>query len=250
MLSPATKAGMESQKTQIVPGSTLVPLGKGWGLTKNIPSPNIYVKMLPEYQDWIFLDEDARKLKGLWKDVFPQSQQPLDLEIGCGNGFFFEQEARAFPERNILGIELKYKPLVQTVRRVRNAGFTNARGIRYHARYIDSLFAPKELSNIFIYFPDPWPRKRQHKNRLVRTEFLEVLKTLQKPGCWVDFKTDSKDYFEFAEGEGKNSSYKIIRHSLDLHKSEWAAENFVTSFERIFLRKGQPIYYMRFENHQ
>src|ERR1700683_4495348 len=120
------------------------PLGKGWGLTRNIPSPNIYVKMLPEYSGWIFLEEEASNMKGKWAGAFPKVEQPLDLEIGCGNGFFFASQAQREPTRNLLGIELKYKPLVQTVRRARNAKSENARGIRYHARYIERIFAGDE----------------------------------------------------------------------------------------------------------
>jgi tRNA (guanine-N7-)-methyltransferase len=237
----------DSRKTMTDEVSELSPLGKSWGLTRNIPFPNIYVKMLPEYKGWIFLEEEALKMKGRWSEAFGDPRKPLDLEIGCGNGFFFEQQALNVPSRNLLGIELKYKPLVQTVRRVKKVNAPNARGIRFHARHIDSLFAEGELNNVYIYFPDPWPKKRHQKNRLVRAEFLSLLFKLQKPGTWIDFKTDDSPYFEFVEEELKNSPYKVIRHSRDLHKSEWAQDNFMTGFERIFVRKGQPINYMRLQ---
>ena len=135
------------------------------------------------------------------------------------------------------------------MRRARAGNFGNGRGLRYHARYIDRIFAESELDNIFIYFPDPWPRRKQNKNRLVRRDFLNQLSLLQKPSGFIDFKTDSEDYFNFVESELKETSnYQVVRYSRDLHRSEWASENFMTSFEKIFVKKGQPIFYARLIN--
>src|SRR5258708_7940906 len=144
-------------------------------LTRNIPNPNIYVKMLPEYAGWIFPEEEALKFKNRWSEAFVDRSLPVDLEIGCGNGFFFEHQVKSRQDRNLLGIELKYKPLVQTVRRVRKLNLGNGRGIRFHAKLIDQIFAGDEINHIFIYFPDPWPKLRQQKNRLLKTEFLTKL---------------------------------------------------------------------------
>lgn len=226
----------------------IAPIGRAWGLTKNVPFPNRYIQMLPEYKNWIFLEEEAVGLKGKWTSVFEKPEQPLDLEIGCGNGFFFGQQVEKVPERNLLGLELKYKPLVQTVRRVKIKELQNGKGIRFHAGYLDGIFAPQELHKVFIYFPDPWPKKRQQKNRLINKDFLKKIYDLQKPGQFLDFKTDSESYFDFVFEELKDSPYKMIGHTRDLHKSEWAAENFLTSFEKIFASKGQPIYFMRLQS--
>jgi tRNA (guanine-N7-)-methyltransferase len=223
----------------------ITPVGKSWGLTKNVPFPNLYIKMLPEYKSWIFLEEEAVALKGNWASVFEKTEQPLDLEIGCGNGFFFAQQVAGYPHRNLLGIELKYKPLVQTVRRVKSKNQGNGRGVRFHAGYIEGLFSKEELHNVYIYFPDPWPKKRQQKNRLLNAEFFQKLYSLQKPNCFIDFKTDSLSYYESVFTELKNAPFKIARQSRDLHKSAWNSENFMTSFEKIFANKGQPIYYLR-----
>lgn len=219
-------------------------------LTKNIPRPNIYVQMLPEYEGWIFLEDQAGSLKGKWRDCFGSPNLPLDLEIGCGNGFFFEHQVRSTPSRNLLGIEIKYKPLVQTVRRVKKDRLPNGRGLRFHARHIRNIFETNELSNVFVFFPDPWPRRKQRKNRLVRREFLNHLSEIQKPQGLLTFKTDSEDYFNFVEEELSQTPYAIKKHSRDLHASRWATENFITSFERIFSQKGQPIFFMQLVNNK
>jgi tRNA (guanine-N7-)-methyltransferase len=214
-------------------------------LTRNIPNPNIYVKMLPEYRGWIYLEEEALELKARWSSIFGEPNLPLDLEIGCGNGFFFNQQVRANPKRNLLGIEIKYKPLVQTVRRIKNDNLQNGRGLRFNARAIEAIFSHEELNNAYIYFPDPWPRRSQQKNRLMTLEFLNKLFLVQKPGSFLDFKTDSLEYFNSIEKFLSDSPYEVIRFTRDLHQSEWVSENFMTAFERIFTGKGQPINYFR-----
>lgn len=209
--------------------------------------PNIYVHMLDEYAGWIYTEKECLAQKGSWKSVFAEPSLPLDLEIGCGNGYFFENIVKNNPQRNYLGIELKYKPLVQTIRRVKKLGLQNGKGIRFHANYVDRIFSPGEIENTYIYFPDPWPKARHAKNRLMKAGFLNKLFEIQKPGAFLDFKTDSEPYFDWAMEEFKKTPYRQVRYSKDLHKSEWATSNFVTAFEKIFISKGQPIFYARFE---
>jgi tRNA (guanine-N7-)-methyltransferase len=223
-------------------------MNRSFSLTRNIPCPNIYVKMLPEYKGWIFLEDEVPQIKGRWREVFGDPGLPLDLEIGCGNGFFFEHQVKSAPQRNLLGIEIKYKPLVQTVRRVKRLDLPNGRGLRYHAALVEDMFEADELRHIFIHFPDPWPKLKQKKKRLVQKGFLHSLSRVQKAGEIVDFKTDSMDYFESVEKALVGSPYEVIRHTRDLHRSEWSGENFMTSFEKIFTRKGLPTYYMRLVN--
>ncbi len=216
-------------------------------LTRNLRRPTEYVTMLNgEYSDWAFNEERAPRLKSKWREEFAvSSEHPLDLEIGTGNGYFFAHLANTNPERALVGIELKFKPLIQSIRRAVRGGAKNARIIRYDAVRLDDLFATGELNNVYIHHPDPWLKKRQWKHRLIQTEFLVELYRLMRPGSFVDFKTDSRDYFEWAVPLFKASPFMLARETWDLHKSEWQSENFVTHFETIFLNKGQPIHYAR-----
>ncbi len=214
--------------------------------TKGMKRPNAYVEaLLGEYSQWAFDEEKAPSYRGQWRSEVFQSPEskPLDLEIGTGNGFHFAEYAKQNPERNFVGIELKYKPLIQSIRRALNESCTNARMLRYNAVLLTELFAPEELNKVIIHFPDPWAKLRNHKHRLIQDEFLSQLFTLQRPGSLLEFKTDSRDYFDWAVERFQRSSYKMTRLSYDLHHSEWAAENFETHFERIFLRQNLPIHY-------
>lgn len=218
--------------------------------TKGLPNPTEYVKALEgEFSNVAFNEERAVALKGRWRsDAFRVSpDHPLDLEIGTGNGFHFANYAVKHPERAFLGIEVKFKPLIQSIRRAVNAGAKNCAIARYDAYLLQNLFEVNELNNVFIHFPDPWSKKRQWKHRLIQTEFLELLYTLMRPGSALEFKTDNLDYFEWAAERFHASPFKVTRETRDLHASEWASQNFVTHFESLFLSQGMKINYARLE---
>ncbi|MCM2281034.1 MAG: tRNA (guanosine(46)-N7)-methyltransferase TrmB [Bdellovibrionaceae bacterium] len=215
-------------------------------LTRNLPNPNMDVRMMEEeFSNWAFNEERAPQFRGKWRsNVFKVDEaHPLDLEIGTGNGYFFAHRANARPERALLGIELKYKPLIQSIRRAIKDGATNVRIMRYDAWAIEELFAQGELNDVFIHFPDPWEKKKQWKHRLIDDEFIGLLHSLQRPGSVIDFKTDSLDYFEWAMERFRRSQYEIVAETRDLHASEWAAKNFVTHFESLWTSKGIKINY-------
>jgi tRNA (guanine-N7-)-methyltransferase len=215
--------------------------------TRAIKNPHYYVSALTgEYAHLAYDEERARALRGKWRQSIGVGEDhPMDLEIGTGNGYFFAHQVTRAPERFLLGLEIKFKPLIQSVRRASLNGSHNFRGIRYDGRFADLLFAPNELNNVFIHHPDPWERPKKFKHRLLSKEFLTKLYALQIEGSFVDIKTDSKNYFDWALQQIAQSAYQVERLTYDLHQSEWAQENFITYFESLFLKKSQPIYYLR-----
>jgi tRNA (guanine-N7-)-methyltransferase len=219
--------------------------GKRISISRDLRCPNQYVHMMDaEFAPWALNEERAPLFKGQWRaqGFGVDDTIPLDLEIGTGNGIHFAHYAVTQPERRLLGIELKYKPLVQSIRRALRGGAANAKILRYNACLLKDLFAMAELNDVFIHFPDPWPRKNQWKHRLVTTEFLCELSELQRPGSRIYFKTDSRCYYDWAVERLEGAPYNIICLTDDLHHSEWKDSNFVTHFEGLFLRQGLPIH--------
>lgn len=213
---------------------------------------NPYVKLLKEdFAQWAFDEEKSQTFKGKWRELAfagASVDKPMDLEIGTGNGYHFEKLASDQEGKRLtLGMELKYKPLIQTIRRTVRLGLKDARMFRYDASYLSDIFAIGELNNIFIHFPDPWPKIRHHKNRLIQDEFLKETYELQRPGSFIEFKTDSLEYFEWAIEIFKRGPYKLTAESRDLHNSEWKSLNFVTQFESLFLSQGLKINYAKLE---
>ena len=205
---------------------------------------NPYVELMyTEFKDWSF-DETATQYKGVWrKQVYQCSEEvPMDLEIGTGNGTHFTKLTEQFPERKFLGLELKFKTLVQSIRRSLRAGCTNGRMALFRAEGILDLLGPEEINNVYIHFPDPWPKKRHNKNRLIQKKFLEDLYQVMRPNGFVEFKTDDYDYFQWAIRYFRSSPFEISFFTEDLHNSFRKDKNFVTHFESLFLKKQQPIF--------
>lgn len=211
-----------------------------------MPNPNHYVLALQgEYSPWSYDEEQAPTFRGAWREkAFGVSAlTKVDLEIGTGNGLHFAHRSNQYPERCVIGLELRYKPLIQSIRRVVRAGGTNARIARYNAYLLPELFVQNEIDDVFIFFPDPWEKSRNHKHRIIQDEFLKRVFEMQRSGCRVYFKTDSRDYFEWALTRFQRSAYEVEAHTFDLHHSEFAQNNFITQFEQIFIRQGLAIGY-------
>ena len=225
------------------------PTIKTLGKTKELPKPNPYALMLmTTFKDKAFDEDEAPKYKNNWRnEVFSQQKSYcLDLEIGTGNGYHFAYRSSKSPKRGLVGLEVKYKPLIQAIRRAIKAGATeNAYMVRYDAAKITDLFGKDELNNVYIHHPDPWPKKKQWKHRLVQEGFLKDLHELMKTESFIEFKTDDESYFDWSLDIFKDSKFKVEFQTRDLHRSDRADENFITHFENIFLKKGQPIFYLK-----
>ena len=206
---------------------------------------NPYVELMyNQYKNWSF-DETASKNKGFWRShVFKcEKSVPLDLEIGTGNGFHFAHLCQKHPERKIIGLELKYKTTIQSIRRSLRKDCFNGRMARFPAEKISNLFENGEVNNIYIHFPDPWPKKRHFKKRLIQSLFIKDIFSIMKPGCFLEFKTDDPGYFRWSMDVFKQSSFEISFFSEDIHNSFRQNKNFITHFESLFIKKGQPVFY-------
>jgi len=125
--------------------------------------------------------------------------RPLTLEIGCGHGHFLAAYATAFPQEFCLGFDLISKRIERANRKRELAELGNL--AFFKAEATELLLALPEacrLGKIFFLFPDPWPKKRHHKNRLIQTEMLDRLANRAVAGTRLHFRTDHAEYFEWS----------------------------------------------------
>lgn len=211
-----------------------------------LPNPkrnNPYILEIQNHQDRIwFSPEEA----GADLAEFVAAPGPLRLDLGCGAGNFLRSWALAEPQARYVGFELRYKRLVVAARKFNKSAVHNVRLAKARAEDLTSWFAPKTLDRVHVNFPDPWPKARQQKHRLLGQRFLGDLKTLlaQKGEFW--FKTDHKEYFEWALGQIELSGlYELVELSWDLHHSPYQEHNLLTEFEGLFLSQGLPVYHLK-----
>jgi tRNA (guanine-N7-)-methyltransferase len=121
----------------------------------------------------------------------------LVLEIGCGHGHFLARYAAEHPGKLCLGVDMINERIVRARRKAQRARLPHCHFVRAEAReLIESLPAGVTFAEIWVLFPDPWPKKRHHKHRLLQPEFLEFLANRAKEGARLYFRTDFAGYFE------------------------------------------------------
>jgi tRNA (guanine-N7-)-methyltransferase len=126
-----------------------------------------------------------------------RNSNPVEMEIGTGKGTFLTDQAKARPEVNFFGIEWANWFYRYASDRLRRNGCANARMVRAEANYFLTEFVrDASLSVLHVYFPDPWPKKRHHKRRLIQLAFLDLAATRLRPGALVHCATDWEPYAE------------------------------------------------------
>ena len=115
-------------------------------------------------------------------ELFPQPQ-PLEVELGCGDASFLVEYARRNPDDNFIGVERLLGRLQKLDRKGRRAGLDNLRGVRIESAYfLQYLLPPHAAAALHIYFPDPWPKKKHRRHRLINETFPALARTALAPG--------------------------------------------------------------------
>jgi tRNA (guanine-N7-)-methyltransferase len=167
---------------------------------------------------------------------------PVEIEIGFGRGTFLTEQARARPDTNFLGIEYANWFFRYASDRLRRHGCMNARTVRAEAAwFIREFVQDASISVLHVYFPDPWPKKRHHKRRLLQAKWMpEVLRILVDGGR-LQVVTDHRDYFEQSIEPAIRGSGLVV---VDYNRPGSAGDGeFVgTNFERKYAREGRPFF--------
>lgn len=143
-----------------------------------------------------FVDIEALPTDTTWSKIFG-NDQPLALEIGCGTGHFAVAMAQLHPEWNFIAVDYYNKGCLKTSKRADKAGLDNLRVIRAEAcSFIEHFIPAGSLCALFINCPDPWPKKRHRKRRLVNIEFVSYISKFMQPDADFFFATDFVDYGE------------------------------------------------------
>lgn len=174
-------------------------------------------------------------------------EAPLEVDLGSGDGSFALAMARQFPDRNFLAVERLLGRVRKTCKRATEAGLPNLRVLRLEARYtVEWLLPHASVSRLHLLFPDPWPKARHHRRRLISAEFLRALSKVLVPGGDFLFKTDHEGYFEWATDE--------LALSEHLHSISWDDESGElseyprTDFEAQWLAEGRLVHKLRARN--
>ncbi len=185
-------------------------------------------------------------LKGNWnRDMF-RNGNPIVLELGCGKGEYTVALAERFPGKNYIGIDIKGARLWKGAKYATENNLGNVAFLRTRVEFIESLFAPGEISEIWITFADP--QERKPRKRLTHPRFLKSYMKMLAPGGIVHLKTDSRLLHNFTLETARCNGLEVIEHNEDIYGSGRADEllSIQTFYEKNFLAQGIPITYMAF----
>lgn len=162
-------------------------------------------------------------------EIFP-TNQPLEVELGAGDGSFLIAWAKANPQHNFIGVERLLGRIRKIERKAKRAELTNIRLMRIEASYFLEYLLPRQsVIALHVYFPDPWPKRKHRKNRLINDTFAEICLRVLAPGGAIFVRTDDVDYFEQIQTVFKRFAPVAIPPDLSaIH----------TDFERGFHNRG------------
>ena len=192
------------------------------------------------------------ELKGKWRESFFKNNNPIVLELGCGKGEYSVGMAKAFPDKNFIGVDIKGARFWFGAKEAVEKGLNNAAFLRTQIELIDCFFDENEVDEIWITFPDPQIKYRRTKHRLTHPDFLARYQRILKPGGIIHLKTDSEFLHGYTLGYLQGAGHEIITAHHDIYGApEYEPgtpllRDVRTYYEELFSAMGQTITYIKF----
>ena len=175
-----------------------------------------------------------------WEGQFTATG-PLHLEVGFGDGRYTVRRAQAAPNERFVGLEISSASLQRGLNNVRKRELRNVKLLKVGAGFaVQHLFAPHSLASVTVNFPDPWPKERHEKNRLLQADFFSLVASRLVPGGAVLLATDHPDYLAFARTEAERAGL------FTLETAEPPAAVFETKYALKWKTQGKPLFYQVF----
>lgn len=197
-------------------------------------------KCVLQYPREIILSEGF-PFQGKWNGGFFSNQSPIVLELGCGKGEYTVGLAKACPDKNHIGVDIKGARMWTGAKEVEELNLINAAFLRTEIENIDKFFNPEEVDEIWITFPDPQMQKT--RKRLTSTRFMEMYRKFLKKGGMVHLKTDSPFLYEYTVRMARLNGFEIVFQTDDLYGTGLAdpATSIKTYYEQQWLSRGKKI---------
>lgn len=216
---------------------------------ENLTLPNVF----EQYQfseSGVYKDgESLVDYKGQWCKVHFNNDNPLHLELACGRGDYSLGLANLNPQINYLGIDIKGARIWKGAKAAMNKGLSNVAFLRTRIEWIPNFFAPLEVDEMWITFPDPFLKKSKSNKRLTSSFFLDQYSAILKNNALVHLKTDDDTLYQFSlESISSHPLYTLILHHDSVYEGgpDFPEIHIKTHYELMHLAKGKTIKYIRF----
>lgn len=194
--------------------------------------------------------KEGLPLKGKWREMYFKNDHPIVLELGCGRGEYTVGLAEKEKNKNFIGVDIKGNRIWTGAKAALEQEMTHVAFIRVMIDFIDACFAPGEVDEIWITFPDPQPQKPRERKRLTSMRFLEKYFRFLKPGGLIHLKTDNTFFYEYTLEVIEKEKLELLAHTADLYTHNPTGNDSLTAiqtyYERLFSAKGERIKYCLF----
>lgn len=199
----------------------------------------------------------AIAMRGKWHEAYFHNTNPIVLELGCGRGEYTVGLAARYPEKNYIGVDIKGARMWAGAKQAEMAGMKNVAFLRTNIEMLTSFFAPNEVAEIWITFPDPQMKKAT--KRLTSTYFMQRYSELLLPNGLIHLKTDSPFLYTYTQAMVKENRYPLLVDTYDLYGESQEsgignresdideARALQTHYEHQWLDRGMTIKYLRWQ---
>ncbi len=211
--------------------------------------PNVYECYNVRQPVLVGVGLKAVDLKGRWAQEHFLNDHPITLELACGGGEYTVALARQFPGRNFIGVDVKGNRIWKGAKAALEGALTNAAFLRTRIEIIDHFFAPGEVDEIWITFPDPFPRGSKENRRLTAAFFLDKYRSILRQGGVVHLKHDDPGFYRFTlDTIEADPRCTLLYANDDIYAKPFPYPELgiQTLYERMHLEAGKAIKYVRF----
>ena len=191
--------------------------------------------------------EYPQNIAGQWRTFF-KNEHPLTLELACGKGEYTTGLAQLYPHRNFIGVDIKGNRIWAGAKFALDHNLMNVAFLRTQIHQIDTYFAPDEVNEIWITFPDPQLRISKAKKRLVHPAFLRLYEKILSPGGNIHLKTDSPELYNFTKTVICLYKLNLVADIDDVHADHTLSQELyiTTHYESLDIAQSKRVFYLCF----
>ncbi|THH39469.1 tRNA (guanosine(46)-N7)-methyltransferase TrmB [Neolewinella litorea] len=211
--------------------------------------PNVYESFEPTKPVLTGENGAITDLRGQWAAQHFGNDNPITLELACGRGEYTLDLARQYPDRNFIGVDIKGARIWRGAKTALAENLDNAAFLRTRIEVISHFFAPHEVEEIWITFPDPFLKKGKENRRLTAAQFLKQYRRILRPDGVVHLKTDSRELYDWSlETLAQQPAVQVEYHDHDIYSKPLPLPELATEtyYERMHKDLGKTITYLRF----
>lgn len=204
----------------------------------------IRINQVLEFEN-VFCEES--KIKGSWGEKVFKNQNPIVLELACGRGYYTLALGQEYPGKNFIGIDRKGDRIWYGAKEAIEKNLKNVAFLKTDIKYLADFFEKDEVSEIWITFPDPFPKPSKANKRLTAPGFLEIYKSFLRKDGRIHLKTDNQILFDYSL-DVMTDNGDIEELIFNVHEQDRVEDvlKIMTFYEKKFMEKGEKIKYLRF----